>query len=81
MISAKSKMVKNLILGILTGIVSLGVADWNFFKCFETEKRCPNENVTFWLYTRCVKRTKGRTCVAKIYTGIVRLLSFGLDCV
>lgn len=52
MISAKSKMVKNLILGILTGIISLSVADWNFFKCFETEKRCPNENVTFWLYTR-----------------------------
>uniref|UniRef100_A0AAG5DWE9 Lipase domain-containing protein n=1 Tax=Anopheles atroparvus TaxID=41427 RepID=A0AAG5DWE9_ANOAO len=26
--------------------------DWNFFKCFETDKRCPNQNVSFYLYTR-----------------------------
>ncbi|XP_058816603.1 lipase member H-A [Topomyia yanbarensis] len=46
-------MVKDLPYGLLIGLFSFAAAgDWNFWKCFETERRCPNENVTFWLYTR-----------------------------
>lgn len=46
-------MKKSLIYGVLfTGLLCCGAADWNIFKCFETARRCPNENVTFWLYTR-----------------------------
>lgn len=40
------------IFGILFGLSTAVSADLNFIKCFETVKRCPNENVTFWLYTR-----------------------------
>ncbi|XP_058446333.1 pancreatic lipase-related protein 2-like [Malaya genurostris] len=45
-------MVKDLIYGLLIGLCSCAAANWNFWKCFETERQCPNENVTFWLYTR-----------------------------
>lgn len=42
-------------LGILSVAISLQLVvggDWNYFKCFETVKRCPNQNVSFYLYTR-----------------------------
>ncbi|XP_055590260.1 pancreatic lipase-related protein 2 [Uranotaenia lowii] len=45
------------ICGLLCAGMFVGViADWNFFKCFETPRRCPNENVTFWLYTRATAK-------------------------
>ncbi|XP_053691869.1 pancreatic lipase-related protein 2-like [Sabethes cyaneus] len=45
-------MLQECAVGVLLGLSFAVAADWNFLKCFETEKRCPNENVTFWLYTR-----------------------------
>ncbi|XP_055633634.1 lipase member H-A-like [Toxorhynchites rutilus septentrionalis] len=38
---------------VLLGLLFYAAAaDWHFFNCVNTERRCPNENVTFWLYTR-----------------------------